>query len=530
MAQWQKSTWLILSGLVSVVFFFLLPSWWKILAFLLPALTIAWAYAGKNWLNPYILLFESLLFVLFPSSLVSLNATSPFVANVQKIFSTLTIIEGVVVYVPIVLATVALIAEIGTAQWDKALNLGKMLIIVICLLIILANFAALLDLNVPWLNWMKDIVKWIWDTIIKIPGIQENLPEEIQNTDLTKFSAITVTPEQISLTITSVFPLIISGTAIIMGLVYKQIHKDPTPFIDLETPTLFHRPRKWNYAFFIIAALILIGGLMLYLSFGNEALTYTNIAYFSIYLTITVFCCILMGFGVGSPTDNSRISPLGIIFVISLMFLVQNMFTQVITLDMIVMEYSALTITTNSIISQFLFVGPTESLMFQVFVPSFGLMFLLERTILTDPELNNKIVQSDTIIQTLQNLAAINQQLNQNNEYALVIQELNEEQKKNKKLKKESANGIKLSLPPERAAIYVVIVLISNFGFACLHYWKSGIDFTIFWLSGIGPMYLLGGLIISYGCYRFGWISGVLAHSIFNSILLILSLVMSGVF
>jgi len=193
------------------------------------------------------------------------------------------------------------------------------------------------------------------------------------------------------------------------------------------------------------------------------------------------------------------------------------MFTQVKTLDLLETEYPILIQT--QILNQFLFVAPTETLLFHIFLPGLVIFYYLQKT-KTKEDLDKLRIE----IQTLEVSAEIHKQLNDVKRYAKTMQILNKKKIKLSRVEKEP--GIPQSkLKNINFIIYFAFCIFFNCIFSILHFIKSGLTFELFWSSGLGFLYMSSGIIITMVGYRFGWLSAILTHAIYNALMLFLILI-----
>jgi len=75
---------------------------------------------------------------------------------------------------------------------------------------------------------------------------------------------------------------------------------------------------------------------------------------------------------------------------------------------------------------------------------------------------------------------------------------------------------------------FVFGVLFSNFAFAVTHCLVSGIDFFVFWNSGLGVVLFVGGCWFSFIAIKYGWLSAILVHASYNSLTIIMVLMFMG--
>jgi hypothetical protein len=334
------------------------------------------------------------------------------------------------------------------------------------------------------------------------------------------------------LSVTSVFPAIISMSAFFLGI-YMSFTKEETlekmfAYTDEDLEQRINIPFKFNINFVYLLIFFLTSVLMLYLFYDIETLTiYSNFGFFTIYSLIIAVVLIFLTFGIGSYTKNSRETIFGIIYGIVGLFLFFNMFTYSAMLDISSNEYDSVSIL--SIINNFLFVAPTESLLFHVFIPSiyiFGIYYRKNQT--TNEKIDEKITELQIENSYLENYETANLNLKKTDNYKSIIKQKGKNIRKMQKLKKqknEDIENIEKFMSKNQYYGFIAVVIFSNVIFAILHIFNADLTFLEFLSSGLFFIYFGSGIWISYISFRYGYIAGILTHALNNSLKLLLLLV-----
>jgi len=532
----QQKNILILSGILGIAIFLILPGWSKIFSFLIPGITLSYVFTKKfDWI---VFLSLSLLFILFPSSYFTLDVTTSlnttiftnYVENIVKILIT------IFAFVIPILGLIGAVYAFTLGNVDQGVNGLIKVIATILIASVLLFFGSLLGWELFSLETVKPLYDWLWTTVKNIANFfTQTIPDVFgfdpdsdlaMLEDIELFSVID-SPKTLTLTIGSIYPLIISIITFGLGLILAICNHEIKINSEKEEHR-FNRPNSKDFSFLIFLIIELICAFVLYLTYDLESfLNYQNLGFFSIYLLITAVTSILMFLGVGSATKNSVQTIYGIIIGVALLFLFANMFTQVRTLDLMNLEYPSLS--SIKILNQFLFVAPTESQLLHVFLPSLVIYYyLIQNRVLSKEELDAQIRFISFEIENSNDIATAQKQTGNMKAYAAKIKEIN-----NKKLKKYKLENIQPGIDSEKLTtqnfvVYLVYCLGFNILFSILHWFKSGLGFFIFWSSGIGFLYLSAGMILTLVSYKFGWLSGVLTHAIYNTISLYLAILMGS--
>lgn len=531
----EKRDILILTGLLGILIYFVLPGWTKIFAFLIPTITLAYVYSNRN-LNYYIITGCSCLYLLFPSSIFTLDASNPLANLQEQIMVPLNVIFGLIYFVPLTLAVAGIGISItnlvnplswltgnATLETENTIKTTLKVIIVVVMILVVTWLASIFDWYIYGLSWIKDTVVTVFNWFCDKMGASQYRISSL-NALLSQMNQA-----KIMFSVTSVYPVLLSSISVLLGIFYYILRTNPKADSKSETVN-FTRPLKLNLTFVVFLLSILIIAFVFYLSYSLESfVNYQNIGFFSIYLTITSVLCVLLSLGVGSPTENSKNTPLGILFCVTLLFMYQNMFVQTRTLNILSNEFVELTLV--QILNNALFVCPTESLLFHIFPESLVLFYFLRKNrVLSPTELDNRILELKNGIMVNETSANIHLANKDTKSYAKTQKIIVKDKQELNDLERQKTNEVKetyKTLSNQQFVIFLVSVVIFNVLFSSLHWFKSGLSFEVFWSSGLGFLYLVSGIIITMIGYRFGWFSAIASHAIYNSLVLFLVLLAS---
>jgi hypothetical protein len=583
----EKRKILILSGLIGMILFLILPGLWKIIPFFSSAIALSASYTRKKF-NPNLFLILSFSFLLLPSSFLTLDSSSssyPEIIQSENIFDepatwnigvNSTSINGtepeyifpyeesidtgitvlvnlVAVGLPLFLFAAVIYAfSIGKIN-DATSGLVKLLL-VIGLVLGFSWIGGIMDWELfgmlePIKSLQDKIFGWIdtfgsnaaepeyetagsfmdlnGDNYISYDEYQQVQANETSNWQKAQNFATYYSLDSnegshaLSFYLTSSFPLFLSFITVCLGI-FHSLSKTPIKYSKVldnekELKQSLNNKFEFNYNFVIFLVFELVCSLFFYISFDTEVLEiYTQVYIFILYLLISSIILVLLAFGVGVYTKSHlKETIFGCVYGLFGLFLFYNMFQQEAYLDALSNEFVVSTVRRAWI--QGLFVAPTETALFHIFIPAFAL-FLLTRNI----DIDVKILELEDDISLYEKLLLIFDPKieDEYDDYVELLDGLSNTKAQLRKLKKQ--NSTKLQLYSSKTiALYCLIAFISNFLFACLHYPRSNLSFSVFWL-GLGLIYLASGIWITFIGFRFGWSSAILVHFLNNLIAILL--------
>lgn len=564
----QKKITMILTGIIGIIFYFLLPASYKIFAFLIPAIGLSFALSKEGFNYP-ILLILGIVFLLFPSSIFTLDSNNPYDFNAIQtqnlIDNTLNTLVGVFCFGLPLLLVVGGIWAIIQGRVDSGISaLSKAVLVIIVFGVFitvltwfgipLGPFEGVSDFFNTLLDYIMRTTQKIQKTVDAWLEVEENAPEDPahQNENIPDwledlmnaspvFDAARSNNFSYQMAIIGGFPLNLSLLNIIFGILSLWFHID-LPKLDFDEPIRISRPSTINYEFLVFLVVILLGFFTYYLVIGESMfLTYRTLGFFTIYLTIITASCIILAFGFGSVVKTNWQTLLGILFGNLSLFIIFNLFTQATTLDAFNQEYSQTELHINYIFVQFFAVAPAESFLFHIFIPALCLgIILLQIKRYNNKELDHEISQIRLKINrldlennyyqlsvmkaknTTKDLDDYLDRLDQINKANNHIAEI--ERTKEKEIEPNSKY-----LNTKQRVLFIVIVIVSNFLFAIMHWFNSGLEFRLFWSCGLGIIYFLSGIVITTISFRYGWFAGVMTHAINNTAQIFLILIAGAI-
>lgn len=540
----QKSSLLVWIGLLCSGLSIILPVWYKIIPFVIIAILLSYVYQReKNTINFLVLLCISGLYLICNSTLISLDASNTMVSTLNSfIDGILGVAEAIVIIVPIVgciAGVIACIAGVGM-NIDALIRVVILTVTVILITIIYIFICTLIGIPLIGMEWIQNFIINAWNWIAtQLQTLGGTVIGTIPNITL---SSSNISPHAISLTVSAGYPLILSFITFLVGCYYKIFDNkivfgsrvnEPQPILP-DDSNRFTIASKTNLSFLAFIVIEFCVWIYFAVSYTPEVfLTYQNILFFSVYSIIVLGVSIFLYLGTGILAKNTiKGTLIGTLLGILLLFMFQNMFvSQTVSLSSIKNEVG------NPILIQianyFMFVSPTETLLFQIFLPALILLYFFNKNrVLSEPELIEKIDQCNTQISIYTAFTTYDVVKSQKK-----LEQLANEKAKWQKLLKELNLERELGLTPAKTKMtsiqfleYLLLVVIFNIGFGMLHFFKSGFypDISSFIASGLLAIYTCSGMIISLIGYKYGWISAILSHALFDSITLILVFVMSG--
>lgn len=409
------------------------------------------------------------------------------------------------------------------------------------------------------------------DSIIEKLPIDFDLPDlpSVYADDFT-FNAMwtsfnTLNYSEVVLTIHDTLPIIISVFCLIVALMMlkKDWENEITDFITKISKPKIERKKKrhfapnLNYGIAFYILFLLVSAFVIFLSYKNSygedpAQDYQMIGFFGLYL---IMSCIPLAIMISTDLVYYKHSSLtktieGVVYGVVGLALMTRLFF----MRNVMNAYSVQDIEGSMIyiINTFIFVAPSESILFHVFWCGLVAGFLRKYSKNKLKELDKRGVFPETktgklikiedeidIEAKLENYYKVHQKTKQD---ALLLA-LTEsriatlEKEKRRLLRLPEDIDVDFSTIFGRASnlTYFILfgVIFSSFIFASLHwiilYYTTGTDFYIFWLSGLGVIYFAGGCWFIFISFRYGWLAGILTHAIHNTLSIILILLLVGV-
>lgn len=355
------------------------------------------------------------------------------------------------------------------------------------------------------------------------------------------------------------FPFIIASMCLVSAIFYSnkkwESHLESTLAKYEEKELKPKKPRKYfpglNYKLIFYGVLILGFAFAIFLSdanaysqFTNEDLTGTilydmfkTIGFFSIYVIISIFSILVLNYGRGVHYKDAtfRNTCKGIVYGLTGLFFFFYFFTSAKTMD--TMSYANTPSDIAYIINQFIFVAPTETLFFHVLIPALVSGAILYYT-------GRKLKKTSVLdIETELNKinAQISMQINRIDFYKTTNKKqlsyetnlLNHllKKKRSLELKTIKVNVQEKTLFGRLTNVVLLIIggiIIPNIFFSLFHIFASNMDIYNYFLSGLFFIFLVAGCWFTYISLRYGWLSCVLSHALWNSLNVILILIFTA--
>lgn len=497
-----------------------------IISFLLCSVSLSYLFR-----NYYIFIVCLLLYAMFPSNFFTLDSAVPY-ASVETISGAVSFINSVawIVLIGIPSSMIGIIVlQAVTLQFDKIIEtLVKTILVIVIEVIVTVVFN---KVGIYFFNFDKQI----FDNWNKLIGVVQN-PQQL----LTGFLDSTSSVKSLSFSAFMVMPIFLAMILTVIGIFLNNSDEKKTQKIfnliamkDIQRFKMTGLDRS-SISVMIFLVSILTCALLLSLSYSVEdMLLYQNQLYFGIYIVIISVCCILMILGLSRYTKNNRNTVMGVLLGFAGLFLFfQVLKPQSDTLSLLSLENQS-NITINKIFSQFLFVAPTESLLFHVFLPSLVILLF---------SIYNRRYDRKEIISNIENLklqrlkytleSDIFENRNDKSNYQKSNTKVYEVEKLIKK-EQEKLDKSKIDtsddLTNTQVILFFLFTIVINMLFSFAHFFNSQLEISVFFNSGLFIMYLSAGTWLSFLSYRFGWLTGIIVHALNNSVPLILILIAGGV-
>lgn len=355
------------------------------------------------------------------------------------------------------------------------------------------------------------------------------------------------------------FPFIIASMCLVSAIFYSnrswERHIEDV-FTKYEKKELEpKKPRKYfpglNYKLIFYGVLILGFAFAIFLSdanaysqFTNEDLTGTalydmfkTVGFFSIYVIISIFSILVLNYGRGVHYKDATFKNTckGIVYGLTGLFFFFHFFTSAKTMD--TMSYSNIPSDIAYITNQFIFVAPTESLFFHVLIPALVSGAILYYT--------GRKLKKTSVLDIETELNKINAQISMQRNRIDFYRSSNKKQLSyetnllNHLLKKKRSlelKTIRVSVQEKTLfgrstnviLLYIFGIIVPNIFFSLFHIFASQLDIYNYVLSGLFFIFLVAGCWFSYISLRYGWLSCLLVHSLWNTLNVILILIFTA--
>jgi len=355
------------------------------------------------------------------------------------------------------------------------------------------------------------------------------------------------------------FPFIIASMCLVSAIFYSnkkwESHLEIvfTKFESKELET--KKPRKYfpglNYKLIFYGVLILGFAFAIFLSdanaysqFTNEDLTGTalynmfkTIGFFSIYVIISIFSILVLNYGRGVHYKDATFKNTckGIVYGLTGLFFFFHFFTSAKTMD--TMSYANIPSDIAYITNQFIFVAPTESLFFHVLIPALvsgAILYYtgrkLKKTSVLDIETElNKINAQISMQKNRIDFYKTNNKKQLSYETNLLNHLLKKKRSLELKTVRVSVQEKTLFGRLTNVVLLVIFgIIVPNIFFSLFHIFASQLDIYNYVLSGLFFIFFVAGCWFSYIGLRYGWLSCILSHALWNTLNVILILIFTA--
>jgi len=585
------------SALFGIIGYFFFPSWLKFLAFFLPIIVLCWVYKSRNDLfNQNLFIILGIIFFLLPCSYITFDASTNYSVDMLNFIMPVVDIFSLLIFVglPVFLFVCAIIAIIRGNIGGATNAITKLIIIIIFVTLAIYIFN-IIGISIPGvtggvfrlysimisiivqiplviieaINWIikflnvfilaiTGVMKWfgVETTFDKIPSIE--LPREIEGA-FSSFKGIysfdiaaerfdNMTHTERVFAVHNSLPLLISILCIAFAI-FSSRKKWHARITDVFTKLDYEEKEKerfffpnMDYTLIIYIVIILIAAFGIYLTYVNAfkkegALAYEMfkvLGFFSIYLFLSIIPLILLNFSGLAYYKKAKIgdSIKGTLIGLIILFIVFQVMNSGTTMSAMALENHSGEIL--YILQTFIFVAPSESLMFHVFIPALVMgmiasysgkkVFQLQGLSVTE-----RLVLKSAEIMAKQETVSIYENLGYKKKVARERAKLNKLNQERTEIVKEITDIVSVyeeTIFGRPASVIILIIfgmILPSFVFASFHFFTSGLDdYVLFWTSGLGTIYFTGGCVFIYLNLRYGWLSAVLAHAAWNTWTIIL--------
>ena len=380
-------------------------------------------------------------------------------------------------------------------------------------------------------DWWEELIYWLNHLPGGYSGIGINATQK--------------SPIGLQICVASSLPMTISGINVLFSLIFlsKKARMWNDEFFDDFLPKEEKMPihlLHFNYKMGTFVGIIIFCAWLMFLNFARiyeetGVFQFTEIGYISIYMIMIAVPVVFLSMPrVAIYTKSNWKNTLkGTVFGLGILFLCFSFLTGTSrTLDAYSLEHTEFA--WQQILNNSIFVAPAESMFFHVFILSFALGWMYRRGMKNSRSLSEAMVQDKTnkIDIQIETIELIKNAFPKGKKVTLALsKQINE-------LKEDKATlGVDSMLRKDfmfqdlnsYVLVYIIIIL-ANFCFSISHWiiLAGTIDFFVFWLSGLGIIYLVTGCIITFIGWRYGWLSAILTHSLYNIIQILMALMYSG--
>jgi hypothetical protein len=543
--KYWRSLWGLTGGIVGFLGYSpLIPDGIKLIFFLAPMIIFSFMLTGKERkFNYSFFAFLLLSVLLFSSSFISLDAsyTPSFSQETFHFAETMFMIENtvatfttfIIVGIPALLLTGAIWAIIVGRINEGVKALLKVSMIIVFVITAIASLSLV----------GVDIFGISDGVLAGLEGMANSVAKVVSwanpDTDFASLPELTAeNPRNMIYAINAATPLIISFICFVFALLFLNkkfrvssiefFDKQYFSFLEDETKEEMHLLR-FNYRMLLFGGILSFSAFMMFLNFKRiydetGILNFSEIGYLSIYAILMIVASVALSLPRYSiyTKSNLKNTVLGTIMGLAILFLsFQFLSGTERTLSAYGYEYNATP--EYRVLNTFIFVAPAESLFFHVGVLAFGLGWMYHRadknlSVHSNFELKHKIETREGYKQILVIMKADRSMTPHQQKQISNLLRKNEEEIRSFKAGVSLKRDFLFEDNNKNSYIlFCLIIFIANFAFSTTHWVLSDLDFFLFWMSGLGIIYFVGGCLITFVGWRFGWLAAIMTHALYNT-------------
>ena len=405
-------------------------------------------------------------------------------------------------------------------------------------------FRLISDLEIPRLPYLPDLPVYNAD----ISGIGFDSSRKTLNSEARNYP-------QILYTVHDSLPLLISGVCFVTGIfMIKQEWEQRIEDLITNISKDDKKPKKEyiyhshvNLKMLIYMFILMFSAFIIFLgydnSFGEDPREdYRYFGFFSIYMFMAIIPLILFQLqGFTYYKDSNLYNTIeGTVYGTAVLFLITRLFYTVPLIE----AYSVLNLRKDVayLVNTFIFVAPAESIFFHIFYPALVAGAIKqhvakkrsERIEITDRDMLLEY-ELEIIFEGIR--AEVFKEKGYKEDYEATMEYL--ALLKEEKVDFEGEIDVDLDEKSifgrtRSNALFIFFALfLGSFLFALIHwvipFMEYGLDFITFWTCGLGIIFLCGGMWMIYIGIRFGWLSCILTHAIFNTLTILITIAVLGV-
>lgn len=570
-----------LIGLIGVLF---IPSPFKFFIFIIPLICICIVLSPEDdYFNINLFFVFLFIFFLIPSSMITFDTSSNYSPIMVVSIGTIVIDILVIVFfviVPIIMI-IAIVYAFVVGNVSNAVQAIVRLLLVMFSVILGAMIFEIFDLPSFGISgFVLDLYAQIFTFILTLPqniyGLVESTIETLSlgQVDMPDLPGVSLEGEDITninfntlwtrfnsmdyqtaiYAVHDSLPIMVTMLCGVFLLLFARKEWEDQILesigrmgTDREAPERQYFPNL-NYKMIVYMTILIISAFGIFLTYANiyqneESTLYQTFAtggYFSIYLFMSIIPLIMMNFtGLTYYKDSNLVNTVkGVVFGLFGLFLIVQLMNSGRTMSAMSMENHRDDFL--YILNTFIFVAPSESIMFHIFIPALVMGIIVSYSRARVKEIyelttRERLIMIEGEIKMKKEIIEIYESLKQKKYIAEERKELNSLLQEKNRLEGEIIERVRITEDsifgrPASVAILIIFgIIIPNFVFASFHWFLSGIDdYVLFWTSGLGIIYFVGGCWFTFIGLRYGWLACILTHAFHNTMTILLVLAFTG--